>query len=73
MVAYVACAYLYRLEAYATLKSGRHQRSGSMNLKNLPDYHQEVVKALIILVAVLLQSGVWARRMPSRLCRTSVG
>ena len=36
-------------------------------------YHQEVVKALIILVAVLLQSGVWARRMPLRVCRTGVG
>ena len=36
-------------------------------------YHREVVKALIILVAVLLQSGVWARRMPLRVCRTGVG
>jgi hypothetical protein len=28
MVAYASCADLYRLEAYATLKSGRHQRKG---------------------------------------------
>ncbi len=33
-----------------------------MNLKNVPGYHQEVVKGIIILVAVLLQSGVLTRR-----------
>jgi ribose/xylose/arabinose/galactoside ABC-type transport system permease subunit len=33
-----------------------------MNLKNVPGYHQEVVKGVIILVAVLFQSGIWTRR-----------
>ena len=33
-----------------------------MNLKNVPGYHQEVVKGIIILVAVLLQSGILTRR-----------
>ncbi len=33
-----------------------------MNLLNVPGYHQEVVKGVIILVAVLLQSSVWPRR-----------
>ena len=33
-----------------------------MNLKNVPRYHQEVVKGIIILVAVLLQSGILTRR-----------
>jgi ribose/xylose/arabinose/galactoside ABC-type transport system permease subunit len=30
-----------------------------MNLENVPGYHQEVVKGVIILVAVLFQSGLW--------------
>ncbi len=33
-----------------------------MNLLNVPGYHQEVVKGVIILVAVLLQSSFWPRR-----------
>ncbi len=33
-----------------------------MNLLNVPGYHQEVVKGIIILVAVLLQSSFWPRR-----------
>ena len=33
-----------------------------MNLKNVPGYHQEVVKGVIILIAVLFQSGIWTRR-----------
>ena len=33
MVAYASRVYLYRLEAYATFKSRRHQRSGGMILK----------------------------------------
>ena len=32
-----------------------------MNLKNVPGYHQEVVKGIIILLAVLFQSGIWTR------------
>ena len=33
-----------------------------MNLLNVPGYHQEVVKGVIILVAVLVQSSFWPRR-----------
>ena len=33
-----------------------------MNLLNVPGYHQEGVKGIIILVAVLLQSSFWPRR-----------
>ena len=33
-----------------------------MNLMNVPGYHQQVVKGVIILVAILLQSGLWARQ-----------
>ena len=36
-------------------------------LYRLEAYATLVVKALIILVAVLLQSGVWARRMPLKI------
>ena len=33
-----------------------------MNLLNVPGYHQQVVKGVIILVAVLLQSSFWPKR-----------
>ncbi len=33
-----------------------------MNLMNVPGYHQQVVKGVIILVAVLLQAGLWTRQ-----------
>jgi ribose transport system permease protein len=33
-----------------------------MNLQNVPGYHQQVVKGVIILVAVLFQSGIWTKR-----------
>ncbi len=33
-----------------------------MNLMNVPGYNQQVVKGVIILVAVLFQSGMWVRR-----------
>ena len=33
-----------------------------MNLLNVPGYHQEVVKGVIILVAVLVQSSFWPKR-----------
>ena len=33
-----------------------------MNLLNVPGYHQEVVKGVIILIAVLVQSSFWPRR-----------
>jgi len=36
--------------------------SNIMNLMNVPGYHQQVVKGVIILVAVLLQSSFWPRR-----------
>ncbi len=32
------------------------------NLMDVPGYNQQVVKGVIILVAVLLQSGLWARQ-----------
>jgi len=41
-----------------------------MNLKNVPGYHQEVVKGVIPLVAVLLQSGVFTRRQSETSIRT---
>jgi len=41
-----------------------------MNLKNVPGYHQEVVKGVITLVAVLLQSGVFTRRQSETSIRT---
>ena len=36
-----------------------------MNLMNVPGYNQQVVKGVIILVAVLLQSGLWVRQRGS--------
>ena len=33
-----------------------------MNLMDVPGYNQQVVKGIIILVAVLLQSGLWTRQ-----------
>ena len=33
-----------------------------MNLMDVPGYNQQVVKGIIILVAVLLQSGLWSRQ-----------
>jgi ribose transport system permease protein len=36
--------------------------SNFMNLQNVPGYHQNVVKGVIILLAVLLQTGFRGRK-----------
>jgi len=39
--------------------------SNFMNLQNVPGYHQNVVKGVIILLAVLLQTGFRGRAVQS--------